>query len=244
VQVTAIYPSADELPENLLKFYIHFSGPMSRGEAYRHVRLLNGSGEPVPWPFLELGEELWNPEMTRFTLFFEPGRIKQGLVPRLEMGPALASGGTYTLVVDEAWPDAAHRPLSQSARKTFRAAPADRRQPDPARWGITPPQAGTTQDVSIQFDEPLDHAMLQRVLSIRDSAGRQVSGKVSIAEHERRWGFSPEAPWQPGRHVVAVETILEDGAGNSIARPFEVDRNQATGSSAPAAVEVSFEVGQ
>jgi len=31
--VDNIYPSAPVLPENLLKFYIYFSGPMSRGEA-------------------------------------------------------------------------------------------------------------------------------------------------------------------------------------------------------------------
>jgi hypothetical protein len=45
-------------------------------------------------------QELWNPEMTRFTLFFEPGRIKQGLVSRQELGPSLTSGRTYTLVID------------------------------------------------------------------------------------------------------------------------------------------------
>ena len=34
-RVAAIYPSRDLLPENLLHFYICFSAPMSRGEAYR-----------------------------------------------------------------------------------------------------------------------------------------------------------------------------------------------------------------
>src|SRR4051812_30263795 len=80
-KVAGIYPSADVLPENLLRIYIHFSGPMGRGDAYRHIHLFDDNGKQVPWPFLELAEELWNPEMTRFTLFFDPGRIKQGLVP-------------------------------------------------------------------------------------------------------------------------------------------------------------------
>jgi len=52
--VTAVYPSRATLPENLLRFYIHFSAPMSRGEAYRHIRLLDASGKPVVDPFLEL----------------------------------------------------------------------------------------------------------------------------------------------------------------------------------------------
>ena len=53
-QVTAIYPSADRLPENLLKFYLHFSRSMSRGEAYRNIRLLDDRGEVVELPFLDL----------------------------------------------------------------------------------------------------------------------------------------------------------------------------------------------
>ena len=46
-RVAAIYPSADQLPENLLKFYIHFSAPMSGGHIYEvlgpHHRLRDGS---------------------------------------------------------------------------------------------------------------------------------------------------------------------------------------------------------
>jgi hypothetical protein len=42
--VSHVFPSKDELPENQLKFYIHFSAPMSRGEAYDSVRLLNEDG--------------------------------------------------------------------------------------------------------------------------------------------------------------------------------------------------------
>src|SRR5690606_15281787 len=71
-QVVAIYPSAGALPENVLKFYIHFSAPMSRGEAYRRVHLYRGD-EPIEDPFLELGEELWDADQTRFTLFIHPG---------------------------------------------------------------------------------------------------------------------------------------------------------------------------
>jgi hypothetical protein len=240
-RVAAIYPSADELPENLLKFYIHFSGPMSRGEAYRRVKLLDEAGQVVPWPFLELSEELWNAEMTRFTLFFEPGRIKQGLVPRLEMGPALVSGKSYVLVVDGAWKDGENRPLVEGAGKSFRVGPADRMQPEPARWRIKPPRDGSRGELLIEFDEPLDHAMLQRVITVRDGGGREVAGKVKIDEGEKRWIFEPGDAWKAGRHVVAVETILEDRAGNSIGRAFEVEQTRATGEGA-AVREIAFEV--
>ena len=76
--VRAVYPSADLLPENLLKFYLHFSAPMSRGEVYRRTRLLDGSGKSVEMAFLELEQELWDAEGKRLTILFDPGRIKRG----------------------------------------------------------------------------------------------------------------------------------------------------------------------
>jgi hypothetical protein len=244
VRVGAVYPSADELPENLLKFYIQFTGPMSRGEAYERVRLLDENGRAVSRPFLELGEELWNQEMTRFTLFFEPGRIKQGLVPRREMGLALTRGKAYTLEVDARWQDDRGRSLVETFRKTFRVGGPDARQPDPARWVIEPPAAAGSRDpVVIRFDESLDHGMLQHVITVRDAAGQTVSGKVAVSEKESRWSFTPAQEWRAGRHVLVVETTLEDSAGNSIGRPFEVDLNQ-TPTVAPASVEIPFEVGK
>jgi hypothetical protein len=85
--VESVSPSAEVLPENLLRFYFQFSAPMSRGEAYSHIRLLNAAGRAVADPFLELNEELWSGDGRRFTLLFDPGRIKRGLKPREEVGP-------------------------------------------------------------------------------------------------------------------------------------------------------------
>ena len=78
--ITYVYPTSGQLPENHLKFYVHFSAPMSRGEAYRRIsrRRRTRTASRV----LELGEELWDPAMQRFTLLFDPGRVKRRLVPR------------------------------------------------------------------------------------------------------------------------------------------------------------------
>lgn len=241
-RVAEIYPTSDELPENLLKFYIHFSAPMSRGESYQHIHLVDDKGEIVASPFLELEEELWNPQMTRFTLLFDPGRIKHGLVSQMQVGPALAAGRTYKLVVDAAWRDADGRPLVQSTTRTFRTSPAERRGPDPARWRVTAPKAASKTPLVVEFDKALDHAMLQRVLSVRDAGGRPVPGTVDISAHERRWSFSPQSSWHPGRYNLSVETILEDQAGNSIARPFEVDLNRESAAEPPGIVNVPVDI--
>jgi hypothetical protein len=58
--ITAIFPSGEVLPENLLKFYVHFSAPMAQGSVYRHVRLLDEEGREVDYPFVNVGQELWD----------------------------------------------------------------------------------------------------------------------------------------------------------------------------------------
>src|SRR5262249_53983657 len=98
--VSHVYPSASMLPENLLKFYLHFSAPMSGGHVYDYIHLRDENGKDVELPFLELDEELWNPAMTRLTLFIDPGRIKRGVRPLEEIGPALQEGKHYTLVIN------------------------------------------------------------------------------------------------------------------------------------------------
>src|SRR5262249_27975304 len=117
--VRHVYPTRNKLPENQLKFYLHFSAPMSQGDSYRHVHLMDAAGKEVKFPFLELEQELWDPSGTRFTLFLDPGRIKRGLKPREELGPALEDGKNYTLLIDRDWPDARGNPLKETFRKAF-----------------------------------------------------------------------------------------------------------------------------
>jgi hypothetical protein len=221
--VTAVHPSREMLPENLLRFYIHFSRPMSRGEAYHRIKLLDAEGKPVADPFLELAEELWSTDGTRFTLFFDPGRIKRGLKPREEVGPVLEAGKSYDLVIDRDWPDAMGNPLRSEFRKSFRVGPPDDSSPDPKRWSVRPPRANTRDPLEVDFPEPLDRALLDRLIAVQNAEGKVVPGQVSIVGEETRWRFTPKGPWGGGNYRLVVGTDLEDVAGNSIARPFEVD---------------------
>jgi hypothetical protein len=222
-EVDRVYPSASLLPENQLKFYVHFSAPVSRGEAYRHIHLLKSGGEEVELPFLELGEELWDRTSQRFTLFFDPGRIKRGLKPRADFGPALEEGKSYTLIIDRAWPDADGNPLKKAFRKSFRVGPPDDQPPDPKTWKIPSPSADTTNPLMVSFPKPLDHALLQRMIWVIDDAGRRLDGKMEVSHEETHWQFTPQHPWRAGAYHLVVDTALEDLAGNSIGRPFEVD---------------------
>lgn len=221
-EVRHVYPTRNKLPENQLKFYLHFSAPMSQGDSYRRIHLLNAAGKEVLWAFLELEQELWDPAGTRFTLLLDPGRIKRGLKPREELGPALEEGKSYTLVIDREWLDAEGNPLRQSYRKVFRVGPPDDVPLDPKTWKLEPPAAGDRKPLVVVFPEPLDHALMDRLLHVTDDAGRRLPGTATITDEETRWRFTPERPWQSGRYHLVTQTILEDLAGNRVGEPFEV----------------------
>ena len=221
--VENVYPSTDRLPENQLKFYLHFSAPMSRGEAYHRIHLLDESGEPVDLPFLELDEELWDREGKRLTLLFDPGRIKQGLVPHEEVGAAIKEGHNYRLVIDRDWLDAERSPLKEGFEKSFGVVAADRESPDPKTWRLTSPRGGTLQPLSIEFPEPMERALLLRLLDVMDPAENFLDGSVQVDREETRWQFTPREPWSVGDYSLSIGTTLEDLAGNRIGRLFEVD---------------------
>jgi hypothetical protein len=222
--VANVYPSTNVLPENQLKFYIHFSASMSQGDAFDHISLLDESGKRMEEPpFLIRSGELWDREQKRFTLFFDPGRVKRDLGPSLAMGPALQQGKRYTLVVAHTWLDAQGIPLKEDFRKTFTVAAPDRKPLDLATWKIVPPPSGTTQPLSVEFPEPMDHAIVLHELDVLDAAGNVVEGPVTLDRDETRWQLTPSVAWKKGTYTLRIGTATADLAGNMIGRPFEVD---------------------
>ncbi|MBI3862988.1 MAG: Ig-like domain-containing protein [Planctomycetia bacterium] len=222
-EVVKVYPTSATLPENNLRFYIHFSDSMGRGEAYQHLSLLNARGKAIESPFLEIGEELWDPRAKRLTLLIDPGRIKQGLKPREDLGPVLEAGREYTLVISRGWRDAKGRPLKAEFRKKFHTGPPVDAAIDPARWKVSPPAPGSGDPLVVAFPAPLDRALVERTISVADLDGREVAGRVTVANEERRWEFRPLAPWKAGRYQLVVDADLEDLAGNRIDKAFEID---------------------
>jgi hypothetical protein len=225
--VEAVFPTADWLPANLLRFYIVFSAPMSSGEAHTRLRLVDDRGRTVSGAFLELEEELWDPSGRRLTVLLDPGRIKRGLRANLESGAPLVEGRGYRLEVDAAWRDAEGRPLARGHAKAFRAIAADRTSPDVGAWALAPPVPGTRAAFIVLFADPLDRALVASALTVVNPQGQVVDGAIEVAAGEREWRFTPTAPWALGRHELRVATELEDVAGNNLRRLFDVDLSRA-----------------
>ena len=103
--VAQVYPSGDVVPENLLRIYIHFSAPMSRRSGLDYIHLLDRDGREIKGPFLPLDTDLWNDDHTRYTVFFDPGRVKRDL-PRMQMSRRSRRDNS-TRWSSTAWPDCA-----------------------------------------------------------------------------------------------------------------------------------------
>lgn len=241
--VARVYPSGDVVPENLLRVYLEFSGPMGRRSGVEHIALLDDAAVEIPGAVLPLDYEFWNPEHTRFTVFFDPGRVKQGILPNREMGRPLEIGTTVTLLVRRAWQDEHGQPLREDYRRVFQVGPPADRPLDTAAWRIESPSAGGRDGLAVTFPAPLDHGLLMRALGVRRD-GDVVQGEVVVDAAETRWTFTPRAPWRAGTYDLLALDILEDLAGNQIGRAFEVDNFETVDKSPnPQTITIPFSVG-
>jgi hypothetical protein len=227
--VTHVYPSGDIVPANQLRMYLHFSAPMDWRSGYDFVRLLDESGQEVVDAFLPLDADFWNDDRTRYTVFFDPGRVKRGILPNKQMGRALEAGRRYTLLVKREWRDGHGLPLKDEFRHEFRASPAIERPLSMAAWRVTRPKAGTREPVAVTFPEALDHGLLRRALGIAQAGvSGMVSGEAVIEGGETRWLFTPRDAWVAGNYELVAFAFLEDLAGNRVGRAFEVDNFERT----------------
>ena len=240
--VTGIYPTAQVIPENQLRLYVHFSAPMGLRGGVDQVALVDEDGREVVDPFLPLDTELWNGDRTRYTLFLDPGRVKRGILPNQEMGRALVPGRRYTLVVKEAWRDAHGLPLKGEFRCEYRIGPAIERPLSMQSWKIDVPAGGTRAPLEVTFPEPLDHGLLLRAIAVA-RGGTMIDGEIGVERGETKWTFTPRGPWQPGQHELVALSFLEDLAGNRIGRAFEADEfSRSDGSAEPSRFTRPFTV--
>ncbi len=213
VQVTAAYPTTSEWPANQLKVHVEFSGPMTRGEAFHHLRLLDDKGQAIGGALLEAGPEIWNPDMTRLTVQFAPG---------------LTAGRHYTLSVDRSWTAANGVMLAGDFRKSITAVAAVRETVDPGAWRISPPGTPIAPLV-IQFPRSMDEVLALSLISVDG-----VEGQARLEDEERRWIFTPAHPWATGPHVLHIGGGLQDLAGNRLHQLYDAHAGDPAQGAAPA----------
>lgn len=213
-------PGVDRIPENTLKLYLDFSEPMEQGVFLQHLVLYERGGREVLGAFRET--ELWSPDGRRLTVLLHPGRQKTGVGLNQHEGPVLVAGRRYALEVSQRWRSARGIALGSPAVFAFEATGADHQQPDPERWQIRAPRGGSLEPLCLLTDEVFEPGIFSRALHVEDIEGTctaRITGAPGV-----EWRFTPAQPW-PQREslIVLIDPALEDLAGNTTRKPFEVD---------------------
>jgi hypothetical protein len=220
--VVKIYPTTDVLPANHLKFYIYFDRPMRGGkELFKHIVLIDDKGNEIldPW----LIDEIWDEENNCLILYIHPGRIKWGVGLRQILGPVLHEKRQYSLNLRKEWTDIDGNKMSQDVVKKFHTTPEDRVRIALSQWKLAAAKAGTREPLTLTLPKPIDHRSLQRFLSVTDDKGQQVDGKMAIGGEEKTWQFTPNTVWRNHGYRLEIGGELEDVAGNTPLRPFDLD---------------------
>jgi len=168
------------------------------------------------------GQELWDPTFRRLTMTFDPGRIKRGLTSNRTIGPPITEGRHYKLVIDGSWPDARGVPMVEGFTKSFTGGPPERTPPDPAQWRVTAPPKETRNTLVVDFPGPMNYSLLLRTIQVMRWQVK-VAGTIALDRHETEWRFTPETAWQAGDYQLAIDTGIEDLAGNHIGAAFDID---------------------
>src|SRR6266496_5930256 len=158
-KVVKVYPTADVLPANHLRFYIYFDRPMRGGrELFQHLAILDEKGKEIDEPWLV--DEIWDEESNCLILYIHPGRIKWGVELRELMGPVLYEKRSYALVVRGAWTDLEGNKIGKDTIKKFRTTGEDRVRIELGDWKLTAPTAGTRDALALTLSKSVDYRSL------------------------------------------------------------------------------------
>ena len=201
----AVQPSGPEVPANLLRISLVFSQPVGEYVLPR-LELRQANGEVIDKPFLE--QELWSPSGKILTVLLHPGRVKSGLIAHDTLGPVLHADGLVVLTLDG------------QEIKRWNVSSDDHDGPRPSGWNVGSLLAGTRQPLIVELDAPIDGRDVD-YLAVANSSNRRIQGRARLEVGEKRWTFTPDAPWTKSRYTLAVFGNLEDPSGNRLNGHFE-----------------------
>ena len=239
--VTDIFPSGDRLPENILRFYIHFSAPMQPHVAFDYIKLHDSAGNVDDAAFMRFKQELWNADRTRLTILFDPGRIKREVATNVALGPALLAGQRYTLSVEGGWPTADGRSTLAPFVREFLVTDALRERPDVELWQANSPCFGTRDPLEIQFDRPFDRHLLSKAVYVVRDDEQVITGEIHVGAAERSWRFIPNEPWGSKQVQVVANATLEDIAANNFVDLLDHVKSREADATSSTALQINLE---
>ena len=201
----AVQPSGPEVPANLLRISLVFAQPVGEPVLPR-LELRQANGNVIDKPFLE--QELWSPSGKILTVLLHPGRVKSGLIAHDTVGPVLHADGLVVLTLDG------------QEIKRWKVGSDNHDGPRPNGWTVGSVLAGTREPLVVELDAPIDGRDVD-YLAVANSSNRRIQGRARLEVGEKRWTFTPDAPWTELRYTLAVFGNLEDASGNRLNGHFE-----------------------
>ena len=222
-RVVSIFPDAIEIPENILRFYIGFSGPVARGSLSDWIRLETRDGVEVSAFFLDNREPLWNRERTRLTLLLDPARAKRGVLANRILGRALKQEESYRLTISSKMKDAAGHSLQDDFEHIFTAGPPVEMVLSMDDVQVSKIKVGTSEPIEISFPAIMDYFQLSGRMTIKRDRRDIVAGRLSLGTRPSSVTFTPELPWQAQAYVLQITGDAEDVSGNTFSAAFDHD---------------------
>jgi len=239
LHVVEIYPNAEHVPANILKWYVQFSKPVNPVKIYEHIHFLDQHGKAIDRSILHLGAPLLSADGKLLTIWIEPGRQKRMLGPNQHLGSVFQSSKKYTLSIKNTLKDTQGNPIENPVEHSFTTQASDRVKPSVDTWNILPLVANSQKPLEIICEEHLDYGSLLDALSILHE-GSPVRGQLSYLSATKTILFTPEKNWTKGTYNIHVEHLLEDLAGNNLVHLFDRPIQEGVQYDQPLAQILSF----
>lgn len=220
-EVDSFTPDLEEVPANLLRFYVHFSAPMGLENPYDFISIEDESGQKLVDPFVIIPEGLWNINHTRLTLLLHPGRVKQGVGPNMTQGDVLLAGNSYSLKINAQWKGSSGEPLKAGFTKTINATNPLRGAMNINSWALKAKVNNGIGILTVITDHPLDQPLAQRMLFLRNSEGQILPTQVTFDSPEQL-----QILWRSegsNKLELLIDPRLEDVCGNTPHYAFDLE---------------------
>lgn len=224
-EVISFIPKLEEVPANLLRFYVYFSAPMSLQNPYDFITIIDKSGKELVDPFVIIPEGLWNINHTRLTLLLHPGRVKEGVGPNMALGDVLKVGNSYTLKISKEWKGASGEPLKSSFTQTINATNPLERAMNINSWALRAERKNIGV-LHVVTDHPLDQPLAKRMLFIRGENDRILPSRVEFDSPEKfrlLWQLDDSEKLE-----MLIDPRLEDVCGNTPHYAFDLEGTERT----------------
>ena len=219
--VIGLTPGKGSIPENLLRVYLRFSGPMGFDNPYSYLKLLDEEKKIIKDAFVELPEGLWNEDRTRLTILFHPGRVKRGVGPNMKQGAIFQEGKSYTLQISNEWPDANGNNLTESFEKSIVAGKAVRSKMKIEDWRIDT-LCNEFCRIVIHPDHLVDTEMVLRYFELKDSDSQTIPIEV-IPKPDGSIELKSSLILPNENYRLFIDPRLEDVCGNTFLNSFDYE---------------------